>query len=131
MKINNDSSIAKLNKDVQDNKSQLASITQLGTTNEFITVGSELIDDTGWTSTGWTGNFAMGFTHTVGQSTPLQRTVTITAGRRYQVQLRLTNTCYLDGGNGTSDFTISLGGSATFATYEVASASKLYTFEIS
>ena len=43
-----------------------------------MTLGAELVDGTGWTSTGWTGDFATGFVHTVGQSTPLRRTIAST-----------------------------------------------------
>ena len=40
---------------------------------EVSTIGSELITDTGWTlGAGWSGNFADGFTHTPGDTEPLQ-----------------------------------------------------------
>jgi hypothetical protein len=115
---------------LNDLSSSLAQMSTLETDNEQVQLGAELLDATGWTSTGWTGDFNAGFTHVVGQSTPLIKTVPITAGKMYQVQLRLTPTCQLDGGNGTPDFNVTIGGSEPFMTYQGAADTKLYSFGI-
>jgi hypothetical protein len=45
-------------------------------------IGSELLDATGWTSTGWTGSFGAGFQHTSGNTSPLARTISgLTVGQ--------------------------------------------------
>lgn len=67
----------------------------------------------------------------VGQNTPIRKSLGFKTGTKmYLVSLRLTPTCQLDGGNGTSDFTVSIGNSEPFVTYQGKADSKLYQFGI-
>ncbi|MFA5152601.1 MAG: hypothetical protein WC554_08595 [Clostridia bacterium] len=75
---------------------------------ESAPLGSELTDGTGWTSTDWTGDYATGFTHTTGNTSPLSRDVTITTGSVYQISWTVT-------GMTTGTFTVSLGGETSIA----------------
>jgi hypothetical protein len=61
------------------------------TSNETPTMGSELLDGTGWTSTDWTGSFAAGYTHTPGNTSALSRTVPVTAGLVYEVTFTMAS----------------------------------------
>lgn len=116
---------------VRDMQKQFSEqLAEIASIDESVQLGPELIDASGWTSAGWTGDFSTGFTHVVGQSTPLIRPVPVAAGKMYQVQLRLTPTCQLDGGSGTSDFTVIIGGSDPFVTYQGAADTKLYSYGI-
>jgi len=42
---------------------------------ESATLGNELLTSSNWTSTGWTGDFTSGFTHTTGNTTALTNTL--------------------------------------------------------
>jgi hypothetical protein len=53
-------------------------------------VGSEILTSSGWTSTGWTGNFGAGFTHTAGNTSALSNSPSITSGTMYQVSFALS-----------------------------------------
>lgn len=72
------------------------------------TIGSNLVDGTGWTSTNWTGDFASGFDHSTGNTSALSRAVTYTAGQRYVVQFRIEGEASPAG-----SFTVSFGGHTT------------------
>lgn len=56
--------------------------------HEETTLGAELVDGTGWTSTNWTGNFSDGFTHTAGNTSSLSRNTSVTAGHFYLVYFK-------------------------------------------
>lgn len=117
--------------EVEKVKSSLEDMTKLSSINEDVLLSEELLNETGWTSTGWTGSWEAGFTHTVGQSTPITKSLGFSTGTKmYLVSLRLTPTCQLDGGNGTSDFTVTIGNSAPFVTYQGKADTKLYQFGI-
>ena len=65
-------------------------------------LSAELVDGTGWTSTGWTGTLP--FTHTPGNTTPLSRAITGMANNTYwQVVLTIS-------GSTTGYVTMSIGG---------------------
>lgn len=112
-------------------ESSLEDMMRLNTENENVNLSEELLNETGWTSTGWTGDWQTGFTHTLGESTPIIKTLDFATGTKmYLVSMRLTPTCQLDGGNGTSDFTVTIGNSEPFVTYQGSADSKLYQFGI-
>ena len=91
------------------------------------TLGEELLDNTGWTSTGWTGDFDNGFIHTVGQTSPLQRTITLTGTKLYLIQFTLISTVVA---SQPGFFTISIGNSVTFETYKGGTTEVIYSFGI-
>lgn len=98
------------------------------TSTQVPSLGVELTDGTGWTSTDWTGDYATGFTHTTGNTTALTRTVTIGNTNRYLISWTVS-------GGTTGTFTVSLGGitltgqSATgiFAPMTGASGALIFT----
>jgi len=88
--------------------------------------GSELLDGTGWTHTGWTGDFSNGFTHASGTD-PLEREVSgLEAGSMYRFTITTSDARV----NGNSDFYVSLGGSATFETYRGGGSSVSYEYAL-
>jgi hypothetical protein len=92
--------------------------------NESPQFGAELLDATGWTSTGWTGDFNSGFIHTVGQITPLTKPLPSTGTKLYQVALTVTSSVPE---SPPGNFTVSIGGSQTFDTYKGAGTTP-YTY---
>ena len=70
-------------------------------------MGSELLTSSNWTTTGWTGDFANGFTHTTGNVTPLSNTLTALNNTLYQIAFTVTNrtagSFTITFGNQTSD----------------------------
>lgn len=124
--------ILKKVQDEQKNiKEQLETMVNLSLENESIKLSDELLDNTGWTNDGWTGDWQTGFTHIVGQNTPIIKRLDFQTGSKlYLVSMRLTPTCQLDGGNGTSDFTVTIGNSVPFVTYQGKADTKVYTFGI-
>lgn len=90
-------------------------------------LGTELLSSTGWTSTGWTGDFANGFTHTTGNTNPLSVTIdSLEENALYQFTITTSNAAT----NGWSDFYVSVGGSPTFETYKGGGASVSYVYGI-
>ena len=69
--------------------------------------GEELANADNWTlGTGWSGDFASGFTHTSGSTEPLTFTPAITSGKLYQVTFKssvvmTTNNLFVQVGNST------------------------------
>lgn len=80
-------------------------------TMESATLGSELVDSSGWTSTNWTGDFASGFTHTTGNTSPLSRAVATSAGTAYEVTFDIDSTLP------TTYLYVTLGGSTAYDLY--------------
>jgi len=66
-------------------------------------LGAELLSTSGWTSTGWTGSFATGWTHTTGNTTALTNTLAAVNGNYYQITYTVT-------GRTAGSFTIAFGG---------------------
>lgn len=97
--------------------------------SEDVSYGENLVDGTGWTlGTGWTGDFATGYTHASGNVATLERAITgLTAGKLYMVQLTATPAV---GVNEASDFYVSLGGSDHFETYKGIADSISFEFGI-
>ncbi len=60
------------------------------TTSDGGQLGSELLSASGWTSTGWTGDYATGFTHTVGNTNVLSNPLTASSSLVYQIQYTIT-----------------------------------------
>jgi hypothetical protein len=54
-------------------------------------LGAELLSSSNWTSTGWTGDYTLGFTHTVGNTTALTNTLAAVNGTYYQIAYTVTN----------------------------------------
>ncbi len=87
---------------------------------------TELLDGTGWTQTGWTGDFSNGFTHSSGTD-PLEREIAnLESGAMYRFTITTSDAAT----NGYSDFYVSLGGSATFETYRGGGSSVSYEFAL-
>jgi hypothetical protein len=61
-----------------------------GTSATDSPLGSELLTSSDWTSTGWTGNFASGFTHTTGNTSVLSNTIAANVGSYYQITYTIT-----------------------------------------
>ena len=53
-------------------------------------LGAELLSASGWTSTGWTGSFGAGWTHTVGNTTALTNTLAAVSANSYQIAYTIT-----------------------------------------
>ena len=69
---------------------------------ESAVLGSELASSN-WTTTGWTGSFAAGFTHTTGNTTSLTNTLAAVTNNLYQISYTVT-------GRTAGSFTINFGG---------------------
>lgn len=122
----------KMDKGIADIDSQLAEIEtepsfKMTTDSEEVGLSDNLVNGSGWTSAGWTGNFTEGFTHIVGEVQPLKVTLPApTSAGIYEVRFNVTN-----GGNlpsARSDFYITIGGSEPFVTYQ--GTVTLYSFGI-
>lgn len=74
--------------------------------DEAGSLGSEITDSTGWTSTGWTGSYGAGFTHTAGNTNELSRDVGAVDGSYYLVSWNFDSRTQ-------GYFTVSLGDSRT------------------
>jgi hypothetical protein len=66
-------------------------------------LGSELLTTSNWTSTGWTGDFTTGFTHTTGNTSVLSNTLAAVIGTYYKIQITMT-------GRTAGSITIGFGG---------------------
>jgi hypothetical protein len=53
-------------------------------------LGGEMLSSSGWTTTGWSGSFAGGFTHNIGNTSTLSNSVSATANNYYKVTLTIT-----------------------------------------
>lgn len=88
---------------------------------ESASTGDELVDATGWTSTGWTGDYNTGFTHTTGNTNALSRTMSSTGTNMYQVSFTV------DVAVGSGDLYVTLGNSSPYDMYNGAAAGSTYT----
>jgi hypothetical protein len=95
------------------------------------TVGADITDATGWTSTNWTGDYTVGFTHTPGNTSILSRAIAgIVAGKRYKVEFTIsartvgTLTCLLGG----TTYATSLDTNAVYVYYVVATNNSALQF---
>ena len=88
--------------------------TFIGNTSSDAPTLTEQLSASGWTSTGWTGSFGAGWTHTVGNVTPLTNTIAATSGQYYQITWTVT-------GWTAGSFDISFGGVNSFMTGLTAS----------
>lgn len=78
--------------------------TFIGTTDmDLPTYGSEFLTGTGWTSTGWTGSWAGGWVHTVGNTSVLSYPTAAVNATRYQIAYTVT-------GRTAGSFTVAFGG---------------------
>lgn len=66
-------------------------------------LGAELLSSSGWTSTGWTGDYNVGFTHTVGNTSVLSNTLAAVVNNYYQIAYTIT-------GRTAGSITIAFGG---------------------
>lgn len=93
-------------------------------------LGSELIDATGWTvPDGWTGDFSTGFVNTVGNLNPLTKMLASTGTKLYQLSFRIESPSPAGVPNASTDFTVSIGNSEPFITYQ-GGGNFNYTFGI-
>lgn len=73
------------------------------TASDSPTLGSELLTSSNWTSTDWTGNYTVGFTHTTGNTSILSNTLAAVIGTYYKIQITRT-------GGTIGSITIGFGG---------------------
>jgi len=66
-------------------------------------LGVDLLSSSGWTSTGWTGSYAAGFTHTTGNTTALTNTLAATSATYYSISITIT-------GRTAGTLTVGFGG---------------------
>ena len=59
-------------------------------TSDQPTFGAELLSGSGWTSTGWTGSWAAGWAHTVGNTSVLSNTTAAVVSTKYHIVLTVT-----------------------------------------
>jgi len=71
--------------------------------NDLPSYSAEFLDADDWTSTDWTGDWASGFDHTTGNTTPLSQAHAAVIGTKYQIAYTVT-------GRTAGSFTISFGG---------------------
>ena len=67
---------------------------------------AEFLPSTGWTSTGWTGDFATGWTHTVGNTTALSQSKAAVINTMYHITYTVT-------GRTAGSFTLAFGGQSS------------------
>jgi hypothetical protein len=79
------------------------------TGSDSTSLGSELLTSTNWTTTGWTGDFIAGFTHTPGNTDVLSHTLAAVNAVLYVIQYTITNRT-------AGGITITFGGKSQFAT---------------
>jgi hypothetical protein len=72
-------------------------------------LGSELLTTSNWTSTGWTGDFTTGFTHTTGNTSVLSNTLAAVIGTYYKIQITMT-------GRTAGSIDVSIGGQSRVIT---------------
>ena len=70
---------------------------------ESASLGAELLSGSGWTSTGWTGDFASGFDHNTGNTTALLNSLAAVINDYYLITYTVT-------GRSAGTFTITFGG---------------------
>lgn len=92
-------------------------------------LGEELVTNTGWTSEGWTGNSENGFTHVVGETTPLIYFMGNTGTKKYQIEFDVETDVSTGGPDKSTAFSVILGNSQSFITYD-GGGSKHYAFGI-
>lgn len=86
--------------------------------NESPKLGNELATSSGWTSEGWTGSFASGFTHTNGNTSALSFTIpNIAVGKAYVIEFT-SNVSYTN-----TNLLVTIGSAPAMLLYGV-SASK-------
>lgn len=110
VKVSSKSEIELINEELKDIVPQ----TEKGTD---IVLGSELLDESGWTTTGWTGDFATGFTHAVGQAPALTRTLTSTGTKKYLIEFDVESPTNTGSPDASVAFTVIIGNSPKFAVY--------------
>jgi hypothetical protein len=78
-----------------------------GTSATDSPLGSELLTSSNWTSTGWTGSFAAGFTNDTSNTLPLSNTIAASVNSYYQITYTIT-------GRSAGYVDISFGGQSKF-----------------
>jgi len=92
--------------------------------DESAQLSSELTTTTNWILNGWSGDYASGFAHTVGETIPLNYPLNAIADKLYQVVLTVDD---VDTMNSGFKFTISIGDSAPFQMYQGVGATIIYS----
>lgn len=83
-----------------------------------IQYSEELVTATGWTTDGWTGDLENGFSHIVGQGSPLVFAMESTGTNLYRVEFDVESTYGAGAPNASVAFTVTLGNSERFITYK-------------
>jgi len=99
---------------------QLAEVANTADATQSAALGTELVSGTGWTvPSGWTGDFANGFVNTIGNLNPLTFSVPeLTGTKLYQIAFRVESPTPAGVPNASTDFTVQLGNSEPFVTYQ-------------
>lgn len=92
--------------------------------DEMASLGTELLSNVGWTTTGWSGDFATGWMHNTGSTTPLIYPIEAQAGSLYQVTLTVEDTDLLNSG---FKFKVTIGNSAPFEMYQAVGSPIVYS----
>jgi hypothetical protein len=72
------------------------------------TLATELLGETGWTSTDWVGSWGAGWTHATGNTTALTNTLAAVIGDYYRIAFTVA-------GRSAGSFTVTFGGQTTSA----------------
>ena len=86
-----------------------------------VSLGSELLSSSGWSSTNWTGNWSSGFSHTTGNISALTNSLAATSGYYYKIAITVVS-------RSAGYFTVDFGGFKnenlfTTTTYEMKASS--------
>lgn len=101
--------------EVEEVKSSLEDVTKQKTTT---TLGKEIITDNGWIAEGWTGSLEEGFTHVIGQTTPLEFLLTSNEGKTYLLEFDVESPTPAGNPNASTAFSVVIGNSVPIITYK-------------
>ena len=120
-------SYAQQNKYINTDYTKSVAMNPFTESNEPL-IGQEILAADGWTlNSGWTGNYAEGFTHASGYEETLEFELSSTSANNfYLVQLDVSG----NRRGGTSDFYVSVCGSSLFETYIGDAQSTSYLFVV-
>lgn len=114
--------IIKIQNDIEDIENPVADM-------DSAQLGTELITSSGWITTGWTGNYSTGFTHIVGETTPLEYPLSNTGSKKFQVSFDVVSPTPAGPPNASTAFSVVIGNSLPPVTYD-GGGSKHYEFGI-
>ena len=103
---------------------QTAENFEMKISEESAGLGAEMVTGIGWNSAGWTGDYAIGFTHATGNTTPLTYNLGATAGQVYLIELTVDDTDLMNSG---FKFAVTIGDSEVFQMYQGIGGSIFYS----